>query len=172
MTEEEKKVFIKIKDRHEYFTRDDIFKNDFEQECLFEIGYLAQIIEKQQKENEELKKNQRYKKDFNGDKIFCLEYDKETLRDMVLEQQEEIKELNNRDTSRLSEIGRLRTKNSHLENEIKYYYIPKDKLREIIEELNKNIEEEFKKCSGRGPTIALHSLTFCRDEFKELLKED
>jgi len=57
MTEEEKKVFMKIKDRHEYFTRDNKFEetNDFEKECLFEIGYLTQIIEKLEKENEERK---------------------------------------------------------------------------------------------------------------------
>lgn len=60
--------------------------------------------------------------------------------DLVLEKLEQIQkeneELNNRDTSRLSEIGRLRTKNNHLENEIKYYYIPKDEIEEIK---NKNI---------------------------------
>ena len=54
---------------------------------------LKEAIEVVLKEIEYLKKNQRYKKDFNGEKIFCLEYDKETLRDMVLEKQEEIKEL-------------------------------------------------------------------------------
>ena len=36
-----------------------------------------------------------YMKNFNGDKIFSLEYDKETLRDMVLDNQEEIERLNN-----------------------------------------------------------------------------
>lgn len=43
----------------------------------------------------ELKVKDLYKKDFNGDKIFCLEYDKETLRDMVLDNQQEIERLNN-----------------------------------------------------------------------------
>ena len=37
----------------------------------------------------------RFMKDFNGEKIFSLEYDKETLKDMVLEKQEEIERLNN-----------------------------------------------------------------------------
>ena len=32
---------------------------------------------------------ERFMKDFNGEKIFSLEYDKETLKDMVLELQEE-----------------------------------------------------------------------------------
>ncbi len=38
---------------------------------------------------------EKYMKDFNGEKIFSLEYDKETLKDMVLEKQEEIERLNN-----------------------------------------------------------------------------
>ena len=33
---------------------------------------------------------EKYMKDFNGEKIFCLEYDKDTLKDMVLSKQEEI----------------------------------------------------------------------------------
>ena len=70
---------------------------------------LIDFIKKLQKENEELKKNQRYKKDFNGDKIFSLEYDKETLRDMLVEKQKEIKEL-------------------------KSNSITKDKIKEIIKE--------------------------------------
>ena len=37
----------------------------------------------------------KYMKDFNGEKIFCLEYDKETLKDMVIDKQEEIERLNN-----------------------------------------------------------------------------
>ena len=39
---------------------------------------------------------EKYMKDFNGEKIFSLEYDKETLRDMVLDKQEEIEKLNKR----------------------------------------------------------------------------
>lgn len=38
---------------------------------------------------------EKYMKDFNGEKIFCLEYDKETLRDMVIYRQEEIEKLEN-----------------------------------------------------------------------------
>ena len=77
---------------------------------------LKQAIEVVLKEIEYLKKNQKYKKDFNGEKIFCLEYDKETLRDMVLEKQEKIKEL-------------------------KSNSIPKEKIREYIKE-----KEEEKEC--------------------------
>ena len=36
----------------------------------------------------------KYMKNFNGEKVFSLEYDKETLRDMVIEKQEEIERLN------------------------------------------------------------------------------
>lgn len=79
---------------------------------------LKQAIEVVLKEIEYLKKNQRYKKDFNGDKIFCLEYDKETLRDMVLEKQEEIKEL-------------------------KSNSIPKDKIRELIKKDSEIDKVEF-----------------------------
>ena len=35
-------------------------------------------------------KKERFMKDFNGEKVFCLEYDKETLTDMVLELQARI----------------------------------------------------------------------------------
>jgi len=38
---------------------------------------------------------QLYMKDFNGEQIFSLEYDKETLRDMVLDKQKEINDLRN-----------------------------------------------------------------------------
>lgn len=37
--------------------------------------------------------SERFMKNFNGEKIFSLEYDKETLRDMVLDKQEEIERL-------------------------------------------------------------------------------
>ena len=46
-----------------------------------------------QQENEYLKKNQRFHKKFGSDYIFCLEGDKETYKDMVLEKQEEIEQL-------------------------------------------------------------------------------
>ena len=36
-----------------------------------------------------------FMKEINGDKVYCLEYDKETLRDMIIEKQEEIERLNN-----------------------------------------------------------------------------
>ena len=39
--------------------------------------------------------SERFMKDFNGEKVFSLEYDKETLKDMVLDKQGEIERLNN-----------------------------------------------------------------------------
>ena len=38
--------------------------------------------------------SERFMKNFNGEKIFCAEYNKETLRDLIYEKQDEIKELN------------------------------------------------------------------------------
>lgn len=104
MTEEEKQAIITLKFLATAKSYGDLpfRESDSLKVCL-------NLIEKLQKENEELRKNQKYKKDFNGEKIFCLEYDKETLRDMVLEKQEEIKEL-------------------------KSNSIPKDKIREYIKE--------------------------------------
>ena len=40
-------------------------------------------------------KKELFIKDFNGEKVFSLEYDKETLKDMVIEKQQEIERLNN-----------------------------------------------------------------------------
>lgn len=64
---------------------------------------------------------ERFMKDFNSEKIFSLEYDKETLRDMVLEKQEEIEKLNNK----VEELMTLYT----TEREVKDYY------KNIINEL-------------------------------------
>lgn len=63
---------------------------------------------------------ERFMKDFNSEKIFSLEYDKETLRDMVLEKQEEIEKLN-----KVEELMTLYT----TEREVKDYY------KNIINEL-------------------------------------
>ena len=38
-------------------------------------------------------KDELFIKEINGNKVYCLEYDKETLKDMVIEKQEEIEEL-------------------------------------------------------------------------------
>lgn len=109
---------------------------------------LKQAIEVVLKEIEYLKKNQKYKKDFNGEKIFCLEYDKETLRDMVLEKQEEIKEL-------------------------KSNSIPKDKIREIIEELGseeKALRKDFEK--HRVQLFELYKKVVLIEGYKKLLEEE
>ena len=65
--------------------------------------------------------------------MLCVS-DVDILLNLIEKLKKENEQLNNRDTSRLSEIGELRTKNNHLENEIKYYCIPKDKIRELIKE--------------------------------------
>lgn len=104
---------------------------------------LKQAIEVVLKEIEYLKKNQRYKKDFNGDKIFCLEYDKETLRDMVLEKQEEIKEL-------------------------KSNSIPKDLVIKKIQEQNQKIIA-YSECFGYEEASQCN---YCRIILEELLEEE
>ena len=38
-------------------------------------------------------KDELFIKEINGNKVYCLEYDKETLKDMVIEKQEENEEL-------------------------------------------------------------------------------
>ena len=103
------------------------------------IDYLLKELDKKDKEIEYLKKNQRLKKDFNGEKIFCLEYDKETLRDMVLEKQEEIKEL-------------------------KSNSIPKDKIRELLEN-NYDISTENSR------SISVEGAFAFVDDIEELLEE-
>ena len=67
--------------------------------------------------------------------MLCVS-DVDILLNLIEKLQKENEQLNNRDTRRLSEIGKLRAKNNHLENEIKYYYIPKDEIEKIK---NKNI---------------------------------
>lgn len=88
--------------------------------------------------------------------------------DLVLEKLEQIQkeneELNNRDTSRLSEIGRLRTKNNHLENEIKYYYIPKDKIRAKLEKIEK---EKIQYYDAGQPLIYM----LLKNQLKSLIEE-
>ena len=78
-----------------------------------------------------------------------------TILNFVEKLQKENEELNNRDTSRLSEIGDLRSRNNYLENEIEYYYIPKYKIREKIKELEQD--------------MVLHET---RQVLKELLEEE
>ena len=54
------------------------------------VELWANRLKKKKKENEYLKKNQRFHKRFGEDSIFCLEYDKETLKDLVFELQQRI----------------------------------------------------------------------------------
>lgn len=54
---------------------------------------------------------------------------------------------------------------------IKFNYIPKEAIRNKIKDYDNAIEDEFKKCKNKAPTLALNVLTFTKDEFKELLGE-
>lgn len=53
---------------------------------------LLDYITNLQQENEKLKKNQRFHKKFGNDYIFCVEGDKETYKDLLLEKQEELED--------------------------------------------------------------------------------
>ena len=90
--------------------------------------------------------------------------DIQTLLNLIEKLKKENEDLNNRDTSRLSEIGELRTKNNYLENEIKYYYIPKDKIRELLKRHNIEFAEDTIAMSEQGAFGFMLSI-------KELLEE-
>ena len=49
-----------------------------------------------EQENEYLKKHQRFHKKFGNDYIFCVEGDKETYKDLLLEKQEELEDYKSR----------------------------------------------------------------------------
>ena len=70
-------------------------------------------------------------KTFNGEKIFSLEYDKETLRDMVLDLQKENCNLHN--------------SNELLENAIHTLQDKNERLNNIINELENWLEERLEK---------------------------
>lgn len=86
----------------------------------------------------------------------------DTISNLIEKLQKENEQLNNRDTSMLSEIGRLRTKNNHLENEIKYYYIPKDKIR-------KRLQKEYDLYNSKEQTKYSQDII---DVLEELLEEE
>ena len=63
-----------------------------------------------------------YMKDFNGEKIFSLEYDKETLKDMVLDLQNQLQQKENiikEAIEYIEEKGRLKYKPDELLNILK-----------------------------------------------------
>lgn len=82
--------------------------------------------------------------------------------------EEKNEDLKNRDTSRLSEIGELRTKNNYLENEIKYNYILRDKIRELFKELYMVEEIKFAKIK----TTDNDKLYKFAKDIQELLEEE
>lgn len=78
--------------------------------------------------------SERYMKDFNGEKVFCLEYDKETLRSMVEEKQENIIVLRNYVTV-------LRRKLSLNREALKRNQILIDKLMDENKKLKNKLKE-------------------------------
>ena len=63
---------------------------------LSEKDKLLDYITNLQEENEYLKKHQRFHKKFGNDYIFCVEGDKETYKDLLLEKQEELEDYKSR----------------------------------------------------------------------------
>ena len=108
MTEEEKKAIDCLK-----IVVDDINECGAEyyidKDILSDIKTALNLIEKLQKENGELKENERYMKDIFGENICTLKDDKERFKRYGIQKEEEIKEL-------------------------KSNSIPKDKIRELLKE--------------------------------------
>ena len=77
-------------------------------------------------------------KEINGDKVYCLEYDKETLKDMVIEKQEEIKELKDI-------IKEVRELVIQMKEDSHPYYdecLVDNSIRDILEIINKVDKDE------------------------------
>ena len=94
-------------------------------------------------------------KTFNGEKIFSLEYDKETLRDMVLDLQKENCNLHN--------------SNELLENAIHTLQDKNERLNNIINELEKWLEERLEKfdISGYDDDV-FNGIELALDKLQEL----
>lgn len=76
-------------------------------------------------------KKEKFYKEINGEKVFCLEYDKETLKDLALDLQDELemyKALYFREKRKLDKI---------LRNLQEYEYLLPDDYRSIIKEFLK-----------------------------------
>ena len=100
------------------------------------------------------------KERFMKNGVFSLEYDKETLKDMVLTLQEENQELK-KQVENYKKLGfkHLQDKNNNLENQQK----------EFIEYMNKTIEEL--ECDDVGDEKMKGYLIQRIDTFKEILKK-
>ena len=96
----------------------------------------------------------KYMKTFNGEKIFSLEYDKETLRDMVLDLQKENCNLHN--------------SNELLENAIHTLQDKNERLNNIINELEKWLEEDTEKSMMTMETGRSFNMFDILDKLQEL----
>lgn len=68
------------------------------------LNQLKDYITNLQEENGYLRKHQRFHKKFGDDYIFCVEGDKETYKDLLLEKQEELEDYKSRIEKTIEDI--------------------------------------------------------------------
>ena len=81
---------------------------------------------------------EKYMKSFNGEKIFCLEYDKETLKDMVLDLQQKLEQLENTLNIEKYDYNYLKTlfSKSSKEDVLRAYTYKCEQLEKVTEARN------------------------------------
>lgn len=80
-------------------------------------------IEELMQENEYLKKHQRFHKKFGNDYIFCVEGDKETYKDLLLEKQEELEDYKSRIDKAAEKVNNISFQVNGLKNQPAVLYI-------------------------------------------------
>lgn len=85
--------------------------------------------------------NKKYMKSFNGEKIFSLEYDKETLRDMIIDLQKEIERLKEDYAKEKYLVDKLTRQLTDEYKNTEYQCEEKERLNNIIKEADKKIYE-------------------------------
>ena len=105
--------------------------------CFEERKKMANYITNLQEENEYLKKNQRFYKKFGNDYIFCVEGDKETYKDLLLEKQEENENLKDF-------INKLQATKDRLDKYDRENQLKIDKAISMLKELNIKLKDILK----------------------------
>lgn len=83
---------------------------------------------------------EKYIKSFNGEKIFCLEYDKETLKDMVLDLQQRVEQLEKKSEILEENNQLLIHQKQQMYDDLDKISDEKEQLENIIKDLLKDIE--------------------------------
>lgn len=90
---------------------------------------------------------------------------KKVILNLIEKQQKEIERLEKTIDENIviepDETGCHEELNIHIKD-----FIPKEVIRNKIKDYDNEIEDEFKKCKNKAPTLALNILTFTKDEFK------